>query len=160
MEWRDRVRLLDADRDELALRAFRCARLNEPWAMDVQEAIRDYVADAVRNRRSTGFICADGDLLAGVATLVKPNATDALQMGYASILATSIAHRRQGVARALKLAVIDEARIRGYGFLESRVHEDNQAMLRLNRSLGADMRRLPPGPDWAASDHISCVIAL
>ena len=111
MEWAHRVRLLDPDRDEVALRTFRCARLSEPWAMDVQDAIRAYVADAVRSGRSTGFVWADGDLLAG-------------------------------------------------RYLESRVHEDNQAMLSLNQSLGADMRRLPPGPGWSPSDHISCVIEL
>lgn len=160
MEWAGRVRLLDLDRDAVALRTFRCARLSEPWAIDVQDAIRNYVADAVRSGRSTGFVCTDGDVLVGVATLFEPDVTDELQMGYASILATSIDHRGQGIARALKLAVMDEARSRGYRYLESRVHEDNQAMLSLNRSLDADMRRMPPGPDWNVSDHISCVVAL
>ncbi len=154
------MRWLDPDRDEPALRTFRCARLREPWAIDVQDAIRDALADAVRAGYSACLVCTDGDQLVGVATLMKPNVADDLRMGYASILATSITHRRRGVARALKLAVMQEARRRGYRFLESRVHEDNQAMLGLNRSLAADMRRLPPGPEWSAPDHISCVIKL
>ena len=151
---------MDPDRDEPALRTFKCALLREPWAIDVQDTIRGALADAVRSGYSTGLVCTDDDLLVGVATLMKPNVTDELRMGYSSILATSITHRRQGVARALKLAVMEEARSRGYRYLESRIHEDNQAILSLNRSLDADMRRLPPGPDWSASDHISCLIKL
>lgn len=160
MSWADRVRLLDADRDEAALRSFQCALISEPWARSVQDAIQNDVADAVRRGRSTGFVCVDGGQLVGVGTLVDAIAADMSRIGYSSVLATSVTHRRQGVARALKLAVMEAARSRGYRFLESQVHEQNRAMLDLNRSLGADMRHQPPGPDWRRSDHISCVVAL
>lgn len=158
--WRSQIRLLDPDRDEVALGSFTCALLREPWAVDVEDAIRESLADAVRLGYSTGFVCTDNEHLVGVATLIRPDTTDTLGVGYASILATAISHRRRGVARALKLTVMEEARSRGYRYLESRVHEDNKPMLLLNRSLGADMRRLPVGSGWQAPDHISCVIPL
>lgn len=160
MEWRDQVRLLDPNRDRAALSTFTCARLREPWAVDVEEWIRELVVDAVLSGQAIGFVCTDGEAVVGVATLFPPDSTDTLGVGFASLLATAISHRRMGVARALKMAVMDEARSRGYRFLESRVHEDNAAMLALNRTLGADMRRLLPGPEWEFPDHISCVIAL
>lgn len=160
MAWRDRVRLIDPDRDEGRLASFQCARIGEPWAAEVEEAIRDPLALAIRRGRSTGLGCFDGDALVGVASLTTASLPDMTTIGYSSIIATAVSHRRLGIARALKLEVMDQARRRGYPYLESRVHESNSPMLELNRSLGADMRPLPPDASWRRSEHISCMIKL
>ncbi len=84
MKWRDRVRLLDPGRDEPALRSFQCARVREPWAVDVQDAIREFVTNEVRLGNATGFVCADGDLVAGLATLYPPVTGDELSTALGS----------------------------------------------------------------------------
>lgn len=64
------------------------------------------------------------------------------------MLAVAIGHQRRGYARALKLAVMERGRSEGCIAVISAVHEDNDAMNRLNRSLGGVAERDESDPSY------------
>lgn len=67
-------------------------------------------------------------------------------------LAVVHAHRRQGIATALKLSVIDVAAARGINLVWSDVHRQNKPMLKLNVKLNVEVE---PDPDEV--EYMMCV---
>jgi ribosomal protein S18 acetylase RimI-like enzyme len=65
------------------------------------------------------------------------------------LLAVSYGCRRRGYGQRLKRELIDEARLAGARKIISFVDWDNEKMLRLNRRLGASIRRIPGDENYA-----------
>ena len=80
----------------------------------------------------------DGTLTGVVAWTHPPKFPDLVQI---PVLAVAIGHQRRGYGRALKTAVMDRARSEGSVGVISTVHEDNDAMNRLNNTLGGIAER-------------------
>ena len=69
------------------------------------------------------------------------------------IVAVALRHQRRGYGRALKQAVLAEAKAAGAVAVASVVHRENSAMIQLNRNLGAVVEDIYDDPD-----HCRCVI--
>jgi GNAT superfamily N-acetyltransferase len=139
--------------DRTALAGFTCARLGEAWGEAVQETIRHDLADqlAAGTASAVGLYDADG-VLCGVAAWRIYDAM-APVLCRSDIVAVAVRERRKGYGRALKQAVIDEARAAGAVAVASIVHRDNRAMIALNQQLGAIVQHNPEDPE-----HCRCVI--
>lgn len=145
--------LAAADREALA--AFTCARLGEPWAEVVQEAIRHELIGQVMSGgvSAVGLFDPGGDLCGVAAWRIYDTMPPILCR--ADIVGVAIRERRRGHGRALKGAVIAAARTAGATAVSSIVHRDNTPMINLNRQLGAVMETSP-----ADREHCLCVIGL
>jgi GNAT superfamily N-acetyltransferase len=143
--------LTAADRATLA--GFTCARLGEAWAEAVQETIRHDLADqlAAGATSAVGLFDQDG-ALCGVAAWRIYDVMPPL-LCRSDVIAVAVRHRRKGYGRALKQAVIDEAKAAGAVAIASIVHRDNASMLALNRQLGATVEDNPED-----AEHCRCVI--
>jgi GNAT superfamily N-acetyltransferase len=143
--------LTSADREALAV--FTCARLGEPWAEAVQDAIRNDLADQVASGDVSAMGLFDqGGALCGVAAWRIYDVTlPALCRG--DIVAVAVREQRKGYGRALKKAMIAGASVVGAVAVSSVVHRDNTAMINLNRQLGAVVEEIPDD-----GDHCRCVI--
>ena len=144
-------RLTAADRGALA--RFTCARPAEPWAEAVQETIRTDLADQLASGGvSAAGLFDDSGALRGVAAWrIYDVAPPVLCRG--DIVAVTVRDRRKGYGRALKEAMIAEARAGGAVAVSSVVHRHNAAMILLNTALGAIVEEIPHDPD-----HVRCVI--
>jgi GNAT superfamily N-acetyltransferase len=142
--------------DRPALESFSCARLGEPWAEAVQHAIRtDLPAQLAAGLVSAVGLFDDGaGMLCGVAAWRTYDVITPV-LCRADIVAVAVRERRKGYGRALKEALIAEAKTAGAAAVSSIVHRDNTAMLDLNRHLGAVFERIPDD-----DDHCRCVIPL
>jgi ribosomal protein S18 acetylase RimI-like enzyme len=138
--------------DRAALARFTCARLGEPWAEAIQQAIRSHLADQVACGAMSALGLFEGDVLHGVAAWRIPN-TQPPVLCRSDIIAVAIRARRQGYGLVLKQAVLDEARAAGAVAVSSIVHRDNTAMLALNRRFGALVEAYPDDPE-----HCRCMI--
>jgi len=147
-----------ASADEVDLSGFCCAGIREPWALEVEEAIRKDVHQFV-GQPGFHLLVAD-DLFATVGVLAMRRSS--LMPAFASIpvLAVSVNHRRRGIARALKTHALAVARLMGVTAVTSEVDVDNDAMLRLNTDLGADIRPKPSADAWAPFQRFQCTIRL
>jgi hypothetical protein len=90
-------------------------------------------------------VWARDELLAVVAWRVLPESS----LCQSLILATRTGHRRQGHARLLKQVELDEACKAGCRAVISKVHWDNRPMMKLNKSLGANVERINGDRDYA-----------
>jgi GNAT superfamily N-acetyltransferase len=85
------------------------------------------------------FLARAGGVLVGMSSLERlPDAPDTLEPGYTAV---HPAHRRRGIALALKLRAIAHARAHGYRALTTHSNAINTGMLALNTALG-----FRPGP--------------
>ncbi|MGH9228631.1 MAG: GNAT family N-acetyltransferase [Acidimicrobiales bacterium] len=133
--------------DRAALAGFTCARLGEAWAEAVQETIRHDLADqlAAATVSAVGLFDEDG-VLCGVAAWRIYDVMPPV-LCRSDIVAVAVRQQRKGYGRALKQAVIDEARAAGAVAVASIVHRNNTAMLALNRRLGATIEYNPEDPE-------------
>jgi GNAT superfamily N-acetyltransferase len=122
----------------------------------VQQEIRGVLADVVTDDESeTEALVADHttDGIVGVIAFefaIDDDTDDA----HIKITALAVvhAHRRQGIATALKLSVIDIAAARGINLVWSDVHRQNKPMLELNAKLDVEVE---PDPDEV--EYMMCV---
>jgi len=85
------------------------------------------------------YLARDGGGLVGMSSLERlPDAPDTLEPGYTAV---HPAHRRRGIALALKLRAIEHARAHGYRSITTHSNAINAGMLALNTALG-----FRPGP--------------
>lgn len=146
------VRALTAA-DRAALAGFTCARLGEAWAEAVQETIRKDLVDHIASGAVSALgLFDDEGALCGVAAwrtydVMRP------VLCRSDIVAVAVRERRKGYGRALKEAVINDARATGAVAVSSIVHRDNTAMIALNARLGATVEAIPDDPE-----HCRCMI--
>jgi GNAT superfamily N-acetyltransferase len=85
------------------------------------------------------YLARDAGVLVGMSSLERlPDAPDTLEPGYTAV---HPAHRRRGIALALKLRAIEHARAHGYRALTTHSNAINTGVLALNTALG-----FRPGP--------------
>lgn len=136
--------------DEAALSTFTCLTYKEPWTVPVQEMIRDQLAGNL----AIGAVSAVGawvdDDLRGVAAWKVEGG-----ICHSILLAVRTGQRRRGIGSLLKEAVLSEARAAGAVAVVSMVHWDNEAMIELNESLGANIERIV-----GDSEYCRCVISI
>lgn len=140
----------DADRATLA--TFTCRDYRQSYTGAVELLVREHLADALARGDVRGLGIWLGTSLIAVAAWAvddgdPPIATNA-------VLAVAHGYQRHGYARQLKKHVMQLARAEGAAAIVSDVHRDNDAMLDLNASLGANIE--PADFD----DHRRCTIAL
>jgi ribosomal protein S18 acetylase RimI-like enzyme len=123
--------------DEAALSTFTCLTFKEPWTVPVQEMIRERLAENL----AIGAVSAVGawvdDDLRGVAAWKVEGS-----ICHSVLLAVRTGQRRRGIGSLLKEAVLSEARAAGAAAIVSTVHWDNEAMIALNASFGANVERI------------------
>jgi ribosomal protein S18 acetylase RimI-like enzyme len=155
-------RRLDED-DAGALAAFRCRKLGEPWADDVEYAVRNELADSLRG----GFITAEGewqdDDLAGLIAW-RPERDPAIRSRFGdevwrvTLLAVSVDYRDRLYARQLKRWLLGEAHASGIRFVTSNVHWDNGRMIEMNKRFGGSVERTMKGPYRFDEEFCVCVV--
>jgi GNAT superfamily N-acetyltransferase len=157
--WTEEIRRLSAD-DRQSLQGLRCAKIDEPWAFVVEESIQRALCDEISAGIATGFGTFVGAELVGVISLIDP--PGGFHEATSSLLGVAVNYRARGIARALKLTVIEEARSRGHKYLSSIVHSQNTWMLHLNDQLGANIkpRPDPENPYRFDAEYYRCVIRL
>jgi mycothiol synthase len=85
------------------------------------------------------YLARDGGGLVGMSSLERlPDAPDTLEPGYTAV---HPAHRRRGIALALKLRAIEHARAHGFRAIKTHSNAINTGMLALNTARG-----FRPGP--------------
>jgi hypothetical protein len=133
------IRPITAD-DRAALASFSCRSFGEPWSDVIEEMIREDLAHEIE--RSEDVVArglwVDGQLVGVVAWRID----DASHRCQGLVLAVAIGHQRRGYARRLKLLEIEGARRAGARVVVSTVDWDNEAMLQVNASLGANIERI------------------
>lgn len=146
------LRELSAD-DEPALTTFSCRHFRQPWTEVVEEMIRERLAHALRvgDAQAVG-LWRDDELLGIAAWRIDP---DDPSLCRSILVAVAHGNARRGYGRILKEAVLERARLAGAVVVVSIVHWDNDAMIRLNESLGANVERIP-----GDQDHCRCIIPL
>ncbi|MFN0090808.1 MAG: GNAT family N-acetyltransferase [Acidimicrobiales bacterium] len=139
--------------DEPALRRFQCRTLGEPWTAAVQDLIRGHLPDSIAGGHAQGLGLWDDDSLIGVVAWTEVHGNP----GAAAIpvVAVAIGHQRRGHGRRLKSEALRRLHGSGHDIVTSAVHEDNEAMLRLNQSFGARFER-----DSGNPSYLTCVINL
>jgi GNAT superfamily N-acetyltransferase len=143
-------RLTVAHRAEFA--AFECAVYREPWTEIIEEMVRDHLADAL-DRGVTEGIGARNEhgVLVGVAAWARDPENAAVWLS--RLIAVRWGHHGRKIGRRLKSEVLTRAQREGVGLLVSRIHEDNEAMRRVNELLGGRTTR-PPGE----REYLMCTI--
>jgi ribosomal protein S18 acetylase RimI-like enzyme len=136
--------------DEPALSTFTCLNYKEPWTELVQNMIRDHLAVNL----AIGAVSAVGAWvdhdLRGVAAWRYEG-----DICHSVVLGVRVGQRRRGIGSLLKEAVLTEARTAGATALVSQVHWDNEAMIELNASFGANIVRIA-----GDTEYCRCVISL
>lgn len=138
--------------DRHALAHFSCRSWGQPWTDEVERTIH-HLADELELTDTLlvrGVWAAD-ELLAVVVWRMVPGTS----LCQSLVLAVQTGHQRQGHARVLKEIELDEARRAGCTAVISKVHWDNDAMMHLNQSLGANVERIDGDRDYAY-----CIIPL
>lgn len=97
------------------------------------EAFVQQVCDAPGHHADCQFIAAEGETWVGLALLEDTATTGAM---YNGITGVHPAWRGRGVAQALKLLAIRQARQRGARYLRTHNDSQNAPMLAINRKLG------------------------
>jgi hypothetical protein len=113
------------------LRGFSCATAGHEHTLEVEQQIREWVADELASGHVEGLGSWDDDELAALI-IFKPS--DGLWK--VTVLATDNRYRRRKQAQRLKLEVMRRADAAGAPALVSLVHRDNLPMLALNNKLG------------------------
>jgi ribosomal protein S18 acetylase RimI-like enzyme len=136
--------------DEAALSTFTCVTYKEPWTALVQEMIRDHLAEnlAIEAVSAVGA-WVDDDLRGVAAWRYEGNICHSI------VLAVRVGQRRQGIGSLLKKTLLSEARAAGATALVSQVHWDNEAMIELNASFGANVERIE-----GDAEYCRCVISI
>ena len=136
--------------DEAALSTFTCLTYKEPWTAPVQEMIRDRLSEnlAIGAVYAVG-VWADEDLRGLAAWKYEGDICHSI------LLAVRVGQRRRSIGSLLKEAVLSEARSAGATVVVSEVHWDNEAMIELNATLGANIERIPGDPEYCR-----CVVSL
>lgn len=148
------VRSLVAE-DAPELSTFPCRQYLAPWTTVVEELIQERLASQLAadpDLFAAG--CWTGDVLCGVAVWRFENDRGTV-VCRSIVVAVRLGYVRRGVGGRLKRHVIDQARLHGAKAVISEVHWDNEPMLALNISAGANVYRQPG--DW---DYSLCVIPL
>jgi len=136
--------------DGPALRTFSCRGWREPWTDIAEEMIRDHLEGALALGDVDTVGAWQGTDLVGVAVWrIRGERCTSV------VLAVANGHRRRGLGRSLKLAVIAAARSARANVVVSQVHWDNEPMLFLNRLMGANIERIP-GDD----EYCLCIIPI
>ncbi len=139
--------------DRSELEAFSCQNFGEPWTSIIEEMIRHYLPANLDGAFVSGLGAWLDGRLAGLVVW-QPDDDDPLVLR-SSVLAVRNGVRRRGIGRLLKEALLSLAVESGATAVVSIVHWDNDAMIRLNEPLGANVERIP-GDD----DHCLCVIPI
>lgn len=122
----------------------------EPWTAPVQEMIRDHLAGNLALGAVSAVGAWVGDDLRGVAAWrIEGNVCHSV------LLAVRTGQRRQGVGTLLKSALLSEAQTARATAVVSHVHWDNDAMIELNASFGANIERIAGDAEYSR-----CVIHL
>lgn len=136
--------------DEPALSTFTCVTYKEPWSAPVEKMIRDHLAGNLALEAVSAVGAWVGDDLRGVAAWkIEGN------ICHSVLLAVRTGWRRQGIGALLKRSVLSEARAAGADAVVSFVHWDNEAMIELNASFGANVERIE-----GDSEYCRCVVAV
>lgn len=147
----------------MALAAFRCSTFDAPWSLEVQEAIRNELPDAIAN----GICEAEGLWVANeLAALIswRPNRDPAIRAKYGdkvwhvAELAVSVDHRGQRFASLLKRWLVNEAHASGIRYVVSLVHWDNRIMFDMNKRLGGSIAQVMDGPFKIDEIYGRCIV--
>jgi GNAT superfamily N-acetyltransferase len=140
-------------RDAVALAAFSCHQYRAPWSDEIEAMVRTALAAELEAGGVEALGLWSGAVLVGVVAW----RIDSSVPGRCRclLLAVRRGQLRRGLGRRLKEAVLDRARACGAAVVLSEVHWDNDAMIELNVSLGANVERIAGDPD-----HVLCVIPL
>jgi GNAT superfamily N-acetyltransferase len=133
------------------LEGFHCALIWDRPSGIIEEMIRQHLTDALSTGTAHGVGLWDdnGELCGIAAWRINEDAW------HCAVLAVRPDARRQGHGRRLKAHVLAEARRAGARAVISAVHEDSDAMLHVNETLGARFTRDP-----RHGDYLVCVIPL
>jgi len=113
------------------LRSFSCATVGHEHTLEVEQQIREWVAEELASGLVEGLGSWDEDELAALI-IFKPSDW----LWKITVLATDNRFRRRKQAQRLKLEVMRRAGEAGAKALVSLVHRDNLPMLALNNKLG------------------------
>jgi GNAT superfamily N-acetyltransferase len=136
-------RLVIAD-DVDALASFSCDLYPTSFTRPVQEMVQERLMDALAGGHAEAVGLWADDVLVGVAAWTVESAST----WRSAVVATRVGWHRRGIARRLKVAMLERAAEAGVVAVVSIVHWDNDPMLALNRSLGGTMRAMPDDPDY------------
>ena len=134
-----------------ALAAFRCATVDAPWTVPVEEYVRRLLISELASGRVDAVGLWEGEVLAAVVVWRMETAVPTCSCFY---LATGLGFRARGCARRLKEWLVTLAGARDRLAVTSRVHQRNEVMLGLNTRLGAEFE--PPNEDG----YLPCTIRL
>jgi ribosomal protein S18 acetylase RimI-like enzyme len=140
-----------ADYDQVAL--FSCAGPSS-FSRDVEEMIRSDLVGELSNP-SRGLIAIGGFLENSLASLVVFEPGKLEDTWYVVLLAVQTDFQNKGLGRMTKDRLLDHLETLDRKFVESLVHERNEPMLALNKSLGATITR-----DVSDKKFRLCVIQL
>jgi len=113
------------------LATFSCATASHEHTLEVEQEIREWVADELASGRVEGIGSWDGGELAALVIFAPHELFWKI-----TVLATDSRYRRRKQALRLKAEVMRRARNAGARAIISRVHRDNGPMLALNTKLG------------------------
>lgn len=112
------------------LATFSCASAGQEHTLEVEQQIREWVADELESGQVMGIGSWDQDRLAALVIFVPHELFWKI-----TVLATDNRYRRRKQALRLKIEVMRRARNAGARAVISRVHRDNLPMLALNKKL-------------------------
>lgn len=122
------------EHDRPGFESFRCADRNQ-WSRRVENIIHNALASALRDdpKHTKAIGAFIDDALVGIIAFDDSDR----EVWTVLVLAISRDHRRNGIARDLKLELLRIARRQHVLVLASIVHRANSAMNKLNEQLGA-----------------------
>jgi ribosomal protein S18 acetylase RimI-like enzyme len=134
---------------------FKCRAFRKPWTEPVEDAIRTLLGGELERGtvRAVGLL-ADQELVGLIAWSVGRSDPSSWQ-----VFPLAVAEGRQGrgYGRLLKDHLVRVATAEGIRSIESLVHKDNVAMIKLNRSIGAV---IVSDPTEASKQHVVCEILI
>jgi hypothetical protein len=131
---------------------FHCAHYGEWWTKQIQEMIQTRLADSIEAGEVNAIgAWDDGDLVALAAY------TAGRQGWHISVAATRVGHQRHEHATNLARHIIGVARGEGALVVTWFMHEDNEPMFRLAKTLHGSVVR---DPDDGSRRYFICTIKL
>lgn len=135
------------------LKTFNCRIFKQPWTNLVEEAVQNFLAPELAAQSASAIgVWDNGTLCAVAAWRVDEGAPP---ICHSLVVAVRNGYLRRGHGRRVKEALVAEARNAGASAVVSEVHWDNQAMIELNASLGANVERIA-----GDLEYCRCIIPL
>lgn len=124
------------------LATFPCATYRVPHTYVVEDMVRERLADALTAGDVSAFVAIDESTLLGevVGTIAWAPVLGRPQIWSVPVLAVRDRWQRQGIGLQLKQHLMTHAAAEGVTHLVSVIDYDNDAMIELNRTLGAHLQ--------------------